>query len=389
MSHTAANARPDDPEGGKPIPENFTGNTPRASWQFSLPDIRANIAHCTHEGKEALVSAFLWCTDHHHPVHRNEFARRVGYSPNVIYKIYAGKYVDPGTGKQYDVPTDLIKAIRQFIEVERERFLGGQTEFVMTPTARKIFTACDLARESQTPVFLWGPSHIGKTWALERYSADNNHGRTVYIRMKAASGLGGMVRRMAERLGVSPKANTADLIDRIKLALTPNMLVLLDELHLLMYTYRAQSFFACLEVVREIYDEVQCGLVLCGTKLLLEKMDAGKHHEMEQLMRRGVHKVPLPNMPTKADLSAILRSSGLEFPDRKDVVTVKDIDEKPYEVLRQLAKNHGLKAITERLRYSRKLAARKGDKKLAWEHFVEAHLIIAAQAAADNDGGWE
>ena len=44
-----------------------------------------------------------------------------------------------------------------------------RNNFVLTPTAKKIHTACDLARESHTVVFVWGPSHIGKTWAVEHY----------------------------------------------------------------------------------------------------------------------------------------------------------------------------------------------------------------------------
>lgn len=372
---------------GETVPETHAGNNSRASWQFSLHDIRANIAHCSPDGKEALVSGFLWCTDHHHPVHKDEFARRVGYSPNVIYKIYTGKYRHPDTGQQMDVPKDLIKNIREFLTLEKERFLGGKTDFVMTPTARKIWTACDLARESQTVVFLWGPSHIGKTWGLTNYTSNNNHGRTVYVRMKAASGLGGMVKRIADCLGISDKANTAALIERIKRALTPNMVLVMDEVHLLMYTYRAQSFFGCMEVLRELHDEVQCGLVLCGTQLLLEKVKAGQHAEMEQLVRRGVHKVPLPTMPTKADLSAILKKSGLDFPDRKLTVEVKGVEDNPYEVLRLLSKREGLKSITERLRYARKLCSKAGDD-LAWEHFIQAHLIIESQAQPQTTD-WE
>ncbi|MFH0878578.1 MAG: AAA family ATPase [Lentisphaerota bacterium] len=376
--------KPADQEHEVVVSEQYTGNNARASWPFSLHAIRANMTHNSPEGREAMVSAFLWCTDEKHPIDKSEFARLVGYSENVLYKLYTGKYLHPTTKTKMDVPPDLIHAIKKFLELERERFLGGKNEFVVTPTAKKIFMACDLARESKTPVFLWGPSHIGKTWALEYYQADNNHGRTVYARMKAASGLGGMVKRISGKLGVSPNGNTSDLIDRIKNSLTPNMLLIIDELHLLMYTYRKESFFGCLEVIREIHDEVGCGMVLCGTQLLLEKINEGKHREMEQLLRRGVHRIPLPTMPTKADLAAIFKHSGLDFPDRKDVVTIQKIVEKPYDVVRQLARDEGLKAITERMRYGRKLAQRENHK-FTWDHFIAAHLAIATEISAEEE----
>jgi len=64
-------------------------------------------------------------------------------------------------------------------------------------------------------------------------------------------------------------------------------------------------------------------------------------------------------------------------------VNVQGVEDKPYDILRQLSKEAGLLAVTERLRYGRKLAARRKET-LAWEHFVEAHLTIAAQATADT-----
>jgi hypothetical protein len=97
----------------------------------------------------------------------------------------------------------------------------------------------------------------------------------------------------------------------------------------------------------------------------LDDVRAASQKELQQLWRRGVHKVPLPVMPTKADLTAILQHNALEFPSTADQVTVGTVTEKPYEVLRQLAKTEGLKAITERLRYGRKLANRIDENRAA------------------------
>lgn len=379
----------------KTSPQPNAGDQVRASWPFSLHDVRTNIAQYSQAAQDALVSAFLWCIDSRHPMPKPEFARRIGYSDNLVYKLYTGKYMHPGTGEKMDVPSKLVKAISEFLELEKERFQGGQTQFVLTPTARKFITGCDLARESQSPVFITGPSHIGKTWAAEYYTASNNHGRTAYARMQAASGLGGMVRRIATCVGVSDNANTAALVDRIKRALSPNMVLILDEVHLLTYTYRRESFFACLEVLREIYDEVQCGIVFSHTDLLLAKMREARNGELDQLFRRGVHRITLPSMPTKEDLTLIFTHHGLEFPAKELEVTVYahdgrgkkiGISDHPYEVVRQLARQSGLKSITERLRYGQKLA-NKAQTKLAWDHFIDAHVRIAKQAQPTPE--WE
>lgn len=371
------------------IPQANLGNTVRASWNFSVDDVRANISNYNPEAKDILVKAMLWCIDPLHPVAKPEFARRVKSSDNTIYKIYTGKYRHPETGEQLQPSADLIKSIREFLALEKDRYEGGETELVQTPTLKKIVTACDLGRESQSIVFLVGPSHVGKTWALERhYTPGNNHGHTVYCRMRAASGLGGMVRCIAEAVGVSSKSNTTDLIDRIIRALTPNMLLILDEVHLLAHTYRKGSFHNCMEVIREIHDRAKCGMVLCFT--LLDDVKAARQRELQQLWRRGVHKVYLPTMPTKGDVSMILAHHGLEFPEAKATVTIGEgsraITDSPYAILKQVCKEEALKAVTERLRYARKLAHRRG-KKLAWPHFVEAHLLIAKQA--EQEGEWD
>jgi DNA transposition AAA+ family ATPase len=267
--------------------------------------------------------------------------------------------------------------------------------FILTPTARKIHTACDLARESRTVVFLWGPSHIGKTWAAENYCHRRESALTsplnplpsLYARLPAASGLTGLIRALTAALDVSA-TRRAETIARIKDALAPGTLLILDECHLLAHTCRPGSFHNCMEVIRELHDETNCGLVLIFT--LLDRVRAASQKELQQLWRRGVHKVQLAAMPTKADLAAILEHHGLKFPDRAHTIPIRagreTLDERPYEILRQLARDEALLAITERIRYARKLAARAGEK-MDWPHFVDAHLRIAKNA--EPEGDWE
>lgn len=371
-------------------------NVVRASWPFSLDTIQQTMSPYAPRSRQALINAFLWCTDPLHPVDKKDFAARVDSSDNTIYKIYLGKYRYPeGTPKAGQIihPNEnLIKGIEDFSALEKKRFWAGTTQLVITPTLKQIVTLCDLARESQTICFLVGPSHIGKTWATElHYAPENNHGRTIYTRMEAASGLGGMVRAMAKTLSISPKGNTTDLIHRIKNAVTKDMLWILDEVHLLAHTYRKGSFHNCMEVIREIHDVKKMGFVLSFT--ILDEVKAASQKELQQLWRRGVHKLILPNMPTVGDLTAILEHNGLEFPsaDLKVEVRFKDADgksqtivEKPRELLRQIAKTEALLAVTERLRYARKLAKKSG-KPMDWPHFINAHLLISKQSQPPED----
>ena len=93
----------------------------------------------------------------------------------------------------------------------------ANNNFVLTPSARKIFLACDFARESHTPVILSGPSQIGKTWALRQYQATHNHGRTILIEVEAACGRRGLIRAAAAASGISARAaDLATLSARLK-----------------------------------------------------------------------------------------------------------------------------------------------------------------------------
>jgi DNA transposition AAA+ family ATPase len=361
----------------------------RGSWNVSLDALQANLSHNSQDAIDTFVACFRWCINPDHPMRLEEFAKRVDADPTTIRRHMQGKYLHPETQNRMPVSAALLKSMREFLRLEGERQAARRIGFVLTPTAKRIHNACELARESQSPVFLIGPSHIGKTWALLEYAEANNHGRTVYVRLQAASGLGGMVRIIAAALGISDKANTADLIERIKRGLKPNMVLILDEVHQLMYTYRKESFFACLEVLREIYDAAGCGFVFCGTKLLMKRVEDNRG-ELEQFFRRGVHKHMLPDQPLRADVAAIAEAVGLSMPERRDTVHItiggRQIEEQPYEMLRQVGRNEGLKAITERIRYGQKLAG-KAREPLGWEHVVRAHFIVKQASETLND--WE
>lgn len=363
-------------------------NAARQSWPCTLESLAANVSHATDEGRELMAWCFQRCLDEDEPITLAEFAKRVDYDVTTLSRIIRGTYNHPTDGTRMPFPPKLVDAMRLFRDLSLERALAMRADFIITPTAKKIFAGCELARESSSPVFLTGPSHIGKTCALIYHKEQRNHGRTIYVRLNAASGLGGMIRAIASSIkGIGMKANTATLIASIKRALKPNMLLILDEVHELMYTYRKESFFACLEVIREIYDATHCGMVLCGTQLLFKNIEENRG-ELEQLLRRGVHRVVLPSMPTIPDLTVILAHHGLEFPDKALKVTCtinkKPLVDQPYEILRQVGKDEGLKAICERVRYGQKLSA-KAKEKFRWEFFVKAHLLIRANSEATPD----
>ena len=378
-----------------PAPQN-QGNAVRASWRFSADTIRANIAYMAAETQDLLIWQFTWCIDSAHPLRFEELADRIGIGSNTLYKIYAGKYKHPeknpekpNYGKLMSPSEKMVKAMRSFKRLEIQRARLGKRRFFVTPSVKRIWWACDQARKSNTPVMLYGSSHIGKTEALKQYSADNNHGKSPLVELEAVNGLKGMLQAIAAKIGVSPNANTPDLIERIKKTLTPDMVLILDEVHLLANTYRKGSFFACMEQLRRIYDATRCGMVFTYTELGFADAERERKRELMQIFRRGVHKVNLGSAPTTEDVHVITEGYGLPWSERHEEIAVtSELTDTPMAVLRLLATEEGLKAITERIRIANDLAADANRDEVTWEDFLRAHYTIVKNAETPVTG-WE
>lgn len=363
------------------------GANARSSWRVSGDHLQSNLRHCTPVKKELLIWAFQWCVTE--KIFLDDFAVAVGYDAKTIDKILTGCYRDPRTQALYDIPDKLAEGIERFRRNQLAEAMLGKIDFVVTPSSKRIWTGCELARESHTPVFLYGASHIGKTWGLEYFSIHNNHGSSPLITVPSSEGLGGFVRAIAKKLGISVKGNTADIIDRIKGAITPDMLIILDEFHQLIYTYRKESFFACCEVLRSIYDHCRCGIIISTTNVFRSRIEQERKAALEQLFRRGLHKVQLGDVVLAKDARPIFEHHGLAWPAKNLSYEFPGLraPERPMDILRMLAREAGLKAMTERIRYGRKFAL-KEKQPLGWKHWVHAHLTIESNATLPKDD-WE
>jgi hypothetical protein len=389
----------------------------RGSWPFDLAIAQQGLTAYSDHERDIFISAYRWCTDPEHMMHLNDFAARVKSHANTLYKIFTGRYryqketiqrkgaleiraPHPKAGQTCPLPEGLIDKIENFLALERKRVALGANDLVVTPMIMAIRQFCNLIREIQQMGWIVGPSHIGKTWGLQLdYTPSNNHGRTIYVRLPAGAGRREVFGAIWQAMSNSSTKGTVDELKfKIKNGLTRDMLLILDEVHLLYHHARPNVFFKVLDEIRELHDVKKAAIILVFT-WLPDDMRAAQDKQLQQVFRRAPRKLHLPKMPAKEDLKAILEHNGLNFPDKKDVVTLKFetegadgkptkevITEQPYELLRQLAKNEALLAITERIRAAKVIANAK-RKPVAWEHFVEAHLEIAAQAEAE--GVWE
>lgn len=288
-------------------------------------------------------------------------------SQAAVSQLFSGKYAAENW-------TPMIERIRALKEVEEEELKKLNFGFVMTFTAKTIFGACESALTDGMPAFIFGASQIGKTTALEEFQRQHNHGRTKYLRLGSGWTKTRVVRELGRACKVrSIKAKKAWQVEEaIYESLNRYNLLIIDEFHLAMETVSAAASREIVEFIREVYDRTHCGLVLSATKVGIHDLEEGRNVMLfDQLRRRGVVKVVLPDVPPLKDINAIAKSFGLELPKGDVLAKVK-----------QLLKTRGLGVFVKYLQKAHSIA---GSEPLTWERFFYVNDGYAALADMRND----
>jgi hypothetical protein len=211
--------------------------------------------------------------------------------------------------------------------------------------------------------FIFGESQIGKTAALEEYTRTHNHGETIYVRLPSGADYTSVLEEFAIALRISVQQKPKEIARRVRRCFSPKMLLILDEGHQL-FVNRIQ--IKTVEFIREIYDRCKCGVVLCGTKVLQEELQRGKHKDLlRQLNLRGIGKgVLLPDRPYRSDLNAIAKFYNLAPADGRAA-----------QVETEVIRVDGLGFWCTILECGQQVAINR-KQKLKWDHVVDAYASL-------------
>jgi DNA transposition AAA+ family ATPase len=336
--------------------------------------VRAAIAQAVARGQMSEEDGeevfWLYSYSQEYNLKEADLAAKMGsYDKNTLYQVFRGMYGVQKDGK-YSSWSNVIKAIKSFKAVELEEMKKKNIGIIETEVKKTVFAACDAALADGMPAYIYGASQIGKTTALLEYKRLHNHGRTVYLRMGSGWTRARFVRELALMFNNGVKATKCwALEDAIFGALSRYNLLIIDEFHLALETATEASAKAILEFIREIYDRKNCGIVLSGTKVGLEGLESGKNKLLfDQLRRRGVVKVVLPDVPPVRDINTIARSFELSLPTGEDLRYIK-----------QLIQTRGLGVF---IKYLQKAYAvtKKSKSPLTWDAFqrvANGYLALA------------
>lgn len=311
----------------------------------------------------------------------NDLHRETGIDRTLAWRVWTDSYRYPEyVGKKKDgvrnpranerIPLDgfceRINKFKSLAEARPELFSEG---FVRTSIWNEIEFICNKAHARKKMGFIFGDSQIGKTTCLREYQRQHNHGQTHYIAMPPMANALSLTRHIARALHVNVVSSAYRLRENVLDAVDSDNLLIFDEMHRVFTNYRAANVPAVMDTIRELHDERQCGIVLCGTNVFRDGIRAEEYVKfMSQIVRRNLYPRQLPATPPRSDLDLISAHHGLE-----------PATGKAEEILLHIAETGGFGVVCTRLADAKGVAEKAGEP-LNWGHFVKAYNIIRKMA---------
>jgi len=283
------------------------------------------------------------------------------YSRDSVYQALTGRRTESGVGLD-----NFVEAIERLKIIIEERKTIIRSGFVETTLTRRIWKICDAALTFQKVMFIYGPSQIGKTTALEEYARQHNHGQTVYVRVPTGGTVSEFSKWLAVSLRISPQLNEFQLKERIFKAFDDRMLLIIDEANECFSGHYSDRSIRTLNFCREIHDRRKCGLVIAGDRTLEREIKSGLHKEqLEKLGLRSLAGLRLPDKPSAENLNTFAACYRLE-PATGDALTLQTT----------VIRDSGLGKWCTLLMAASRMAAKQKGARLSWRHVLEAHRAI-------------
>lgn len=316
----------------------------------------------------------------------DQLSRNIGYSTTVIGRVLSDKYP-----AQIDPVMDRIKSFRE--KYITKSFIAD-IPFVETPIAKRIWQAIDYSLNYSEIVSIIGNSQWGKTTAIAEYKrrkdGKTENSNVIIIRMPVHPSPMRIVNLLALTMGISKRLKFERTMERIKLQLTPSHVIIVDECH--QASMGGTRGMKTIEMLREIYDETQCGLVLVGTnvwglslndhanddKTAPKGLPTNWDNVMKQTILRGIN-VNLPPRLSYDDMQSIW--TAFSFPDPNPEIPAEAA---ALKTVKTIVATHGLGRYVKRLR-SAVTAANRAGTPVTWGHFLAVHKQLEQLAGNTNN----
>lgn len=211
------------------------------------------------------------------------------------------------------IAASIHQEVMDSIDALRRR-LSKQRPLVHTIVADMIIEGLNYCRDNSAMVYVTGQTGRGKTYTAEWWTAENNHGRTKYIRVPSECNRRSLIQMIARSFGIAAAGTNSEIINNLGKAVTPRNVIIIDEAgHLLNKSGKPGG---AIEVLRDIHDLYKCGIALIFTDVYLGEIRRGRNADyFEQFLGRLEWPVIIPNVPRKDEVRQILQSYFGEVDD--------------------------------------------------------------------------
>ncbi|MFZ4777974.1 MAG: AAA family ATPase [Terrimicrobiaceae bacterium] len=298
----------------------------------------------------------------------------IGMSTSVVSRLFTGEY---GAGL-----TSVCENIKTARLLSEQRAGILDIGFIDTSVWRRIKYGCNMALVEQLPTYAFGDSQCGKTTALEHFAAVEGRGQVRYVRLPACPTVRGMLRKIMESFGPGhryARGSSDELTSRIVELLKPSHLLVIDELHQFFVSASAETARAGIEKIREIFDRTHCGLVMCGTRVMEERLTAENNAMIYgQFDKRMLFSVMIPSEMSDSDIDAVAAAFGLPPPE---LPTRKSIE----EMIRTRGFGGFIKLLAFSARDAKKKKAKNPDVTFSWSFFAATVKFLKAFSGGEGN----
>lgn len=302
------------------------------------------------EIKQTLAWLISYAAEHNWTL--GDMAAQAGVSAKTMRSVLKGTYeanVEPHLAS--------LAALRTRLTVEQT---GEELPFVETRLARYTMELAEFTRRYHYAAVMIGPTQWGKTEAVKEY-ARRNADKVVLVRCPVSASPTRLLYRIAKQIGSPPNLKPEEMIDRILRYLTPNHLLIIDEIH---HVLRSDKMgMKGIEQVRELRDMSGCGLLLTATPEFLIAMEEDPIWSgmLQQLSKRNACRVyRLPAVIGTEDLRQVWDFYGFPEPDPALRLSVE-----------AAARESGYGVITKRMSLAR-IAAKNAGVPVTWDYYLGA-----------------
>lgn len=233
-----------------------------------------------------------------------EVERALGYDGSTIFRVLKGTYEGSWP--------NVIRAIRKFRaevdslkKLEARRGSLQRCAFVENRVSKRVAWILGYTLDRAGASLVLGEGGVGKTACLKAWSNDNNHGRSVVVESLPIGGAKGLLRQIAEKVGVNKNLNTHQMIEAVVRAFNDTRILIVDEIqHHVPLGVRTTP--TALEMVRRIKDLSGCALAMFGTVRVTSDLSRTPYF-YEQIMRRTGKPYYLPDTFEETDVLPMVK----------------------------------------------------------------------------------